>query len=177
MKFLKILLIILALLTAIIAIGAEFLPNTYTVSRSTTIEAPDSVVYQNVVNFHNFLKWNPWSRMEPTAAVKISGEIGSPGHLYQWAGKELGIGHMQIQEAKPYSDADIQLMFEEPFKSAAQNHFKFERVKGGTRVTWTMRDQSDAILDKWMYLTMDNMMGKDFESGLKNLKEMSEKNN
>jgi len=177
MKFVKIVLIILAVLTGIIAIGAEFLPNTYTVSRSTTIKAPDSVVYQNVVDFHNFLKWNPWSRMEPTAIVTISGDSGSPGHLYQWAGKELGIGHMEIQEVKAYSDAEIKLTFEEPFESDAQNHFTFERVKGGTKVTWTMKDQSDATLDKWMYLTMDNMMGKDFESGLKNLKEMSEKNN
>lgn len=174
MRFLKILLIILAVLTAVIAIGAEFLPNTYTVSRSTTIKASDSVVYQNVVNFHNFLKWNPWSRMEPTAVVKISGDIGNPGHLYEWAGTELGIGHMQLQEVKPYSDAEILLTFEEPFESDAQNHFTFEKVRGGTRVTWSMKDQSDAILDKWMYLTMDNMMGKDFESGLKNLKEMSE---
>lgn len=174
MRFLKILLIILVAITAIIFIGAPFLPNTYTVNRSTIINAQDSVVFKNVASFHNFLKWNPWNRMEPTAKVEISGKIGMPGHLYQWEGEELGKGHMQIQEVKLYSDIDLQLTFEEPFNQA-QNHFSFERVTEGTRVTWTMQDQSDAVLDKWIYLNMDNMVGKDFEDGLKSLKELSEK--
>ena len=174
MKFLKILLIILVVLAAIFFVGAQFLPNNYSVSRSTIIKAKDSVVYSNVVDFNNFLKWNPWSRMEPSADVEITGEAGAPGHFYQWHGKELGEGHMKIQEVKPYTAADLQLIFEEPFKSEAQNHFTFEEVQEGTKVTWSMQGQSDAVTDKWIYLTMDHMLGKDFESGLKNLKELSE---
>ena len=174
MKSLKIIVIILAVLTAIFFVGAQFLPNSYTVSRSAVINAPDSVVYYNVVDFNKFLKWNPWSRMEPTAPVVITGNIGAPGHMYRWVGKELGKGHMQLQEVKPFADAEFQLTFEEPFKSVAQNHFSFSKTTAGTEVTWTMEGQSDAAVDKWMYLTMDQMMGKDFDNGLVNLKELSE---
>ena len=175
MKFLKILLIVLVVLVAIFFAGAHLLPNSYTVSRTTVIKAKDSVVYANVVDFNNFIKWNPWSRMEPSAKVEITGDAAAPGHFYQWSGKELGKGHMKIQEVKPYSAADLQLTFEEPFKSEAQNHFTFENVAEGTKVTWSMQGQSDAAVDKWMYLTMDQMIGKDFDSGLQNLKELSEK--
>jgi hypothetical protein len=175
MKFLKIVLIILVVIAAVFFAGGQFLPNNYSVSRTTVIKAEDSVVYKNVVDFNNFLKWNPWSRMEPTAWVDITGDAGTPGHFYQWNGKELGKGHMKIQEVKPYKAADFQLTFEEPFKSEAQNHFSFEKVAEGTKVTWSMQGQSDATVDKWMYLTMDQMIGKDFDSGLQNLKELSEK--
>src|SRR5688572_21432231 len=109
MKFLRILLVAVLLLAALFFIGAHFLPDSYNVSRTTTIKASDSLVYKNVVDFHNFLKWNPWSRMEPNAAVNITGEAGSPGHYYEWSGKELGKGHMKLLEVKPYSAADFQL--------------------------------------------------------------------
>lgn len=174
MKFLKIVLIILAIIGAVFLIGAEFLPNTYSVSRTAIIKAEDSVVYKNVIDFKNFVKWNPWSRLEPTAYIDISGEAGTPGHLYRWSGKESGKGHMKIQEVKPYEGADFQLVFEKPFQSEAQNHFTFERVNEGTSITWSMQGQSDAALDKWMYLAMDRMIGKDFDKGLENLKELSE---
>ncbi|NEU07503.1 SRPBCC family protein [Flavihumibacter sp. R14] len=176
MKFVKILLVILVLLVAIFFIGGQFLPDSYNVTRMTTIKASDSVVYKNVVDFNDFLKWNPWTRMEPGASVKVTGEAGKPGHFYQWSGEDLGKGNMKLLEVKPYSAADFELMFEEPLESKAQCHFSFEKVSDGTQVTWNMQGQSNDALDKWMYLTMDNMLGKDFDSGLKNLKELLEKN-
>jgi hypothetical protein len=77
------------------------LPKTYSVSRSTIINAPDSVVYKNIADFNEFYKWNPWAKMEPSAKTKISGTIAQPGHLYEWAGKETGEGYMKIVEVKP----------------------------------------------------------------------------
>ena len=174
MKLLKIVLIFFLVIGAIFLVGAQLLPNTYSVSRSTFIEAEDSVVYRNVVDFKNFVKWDPWSRMEPAAWIDIQGEPGTAGHLYRWSGKELGKGYMKIQELKPYEGADFQLVFEKPFRSEAQNHLTFKRVNDGTSVTWNMQGQSDAAVDKWMYQAMDKLIGKDFENGLKNLKALSE---
>ena len=176
MKILRILVVIVVVIAAIFFIGAMFLPNSYTISRSQLINAPDSVVYNNVTNFNNFLKWNPWSRMEPSASVEVTGTAGKPGHLYKWQGEKLGQGFMQIKEVQPYSATDFLLVFEEPFRSEAQCHFDFEETSGGTKVTWSMSGESNSAMDKWMYLNMDNMMDKDFVSGLKNLKELSEKN-
>jgi hypothetical protein len=174
MKALKALLIIVAAIAAIFYIGAMFLPHSYVVSRSQVINAPIAMVYNNVANFNNFLKWNPWSRMEPSAQIEIIGDAGVPGHLYKWKGKEIGKGYMQLNQVNPNWDADFELVFEEPFRSEAKCFFNFEEISGGTKVTWNMIGQSEKPLDKWMYLNMDNMMGNDFESGLKNLKELSE---
>ncbi len=130
--------IVIVLLAAIILIGGEFLPKTYSVSRSTIINAPDSVVYKNIADFNEFYKWNPWAKMEPTAKTKISGTIAQPSHLYEWVGKETGEGYMKIVEVKPNSLVDIELKFIKPFESLADTRFDIVSENNDTKVTWTM---------------------------------------
>jgi hypothetical protein len=177
MKILKVLGIVIALLAAIILIGGQFLPKTYSVNRSTTIDAPDSVVYKNIADFNEFYKWNPWAKMEPTAKTKISGPVAQPDHLYEWVGKETGEGYMRILEAKPNSLIDIELKFIEPFENLANTRFDLVSENNVTKVTWTMTGKY-SLLTKWMcfFVSMDKMIGGDFESGLKSLKEKSEQN-
>lgn len=175
MKILKVLGIVIVILAAIILIGGEFLPKTYSVSRSTTINAADSVVYKNIADFDEFYKWNPWAKMEPTAKTKISGTVAQPGHLYEWAGKETGEGYMKVKEAKPNSLVDIELKFIKPFESLADTRFDIINENNDTKVTWTMSGENN-LMGKWMcvFVSMDKMIGGDFESGLKSLKEKSE---
>ena len=175
MKVLKVILIVVAALLAIFFIGGWFLPKSYSVTRTAVINAPDSTVYNNVANLNNFLKWNPWTKMEPGAEVKISGPVAQPGHLYTWNGKETGQGQMLIKEAKPSALVDFELKFLKPFESIADTKFVLEPANGGTKVSWIMSGENKSIMERWMGLTMDNMIGGDFESGLKNLKELSEK--
>lgn len=138
MKILKVLGIVVVLLVAIILIGGQFLPKTYSVSRSTTINATDSVVYKNIADFNEFYKWNPWAKMEPTAKTKISGYVAQPGHLYEWAGRETGEGYMKVLEAKPNSLVDIELKFIKPIESLANTRFDLVNENNSTKVTWTM---------------------------------------
>ncbi len=177
MKIIKILLIIVVLLIAIFFIGGMLLPKTYSVSRTKIINAPDSVVFNNVANFNNFLKWNPWTKMEPSTKVEISGIPAQPGHLWKWKGEETGQGQMEITKADPNSKVDFLLTFTAPFQSIATSGFTFEPHSNPneTKVTWTMSGTSSSTMERWMYLNMDNMIGKDFESGLEDLKKLSEK--
>lgn len=175
MKALKIILIIIGVLAAIFLIGSLFLPKTYDVSRSIVINAPESTVYNNVADFNNFLKWNPWYKMEPTAKVEVSGSAAQPGHLYKWEGKDTGTGQMLIKSTEPPKTVDIELKFIKPFESNAETQFQLDPTEQGTKVTWRMSGENKSMIQKWMGLTMDNMIGKDFESGLQSLKQLSEK--
>lgn len=56
MKFSKVFGIIIVSITIIILVGEMFLPKTYSVSRTTTINAPDSLIYENIADFNEFLK-------------------------------------------------------------------------------------------------------------------------
>ncbi len=176
MKFLKVLVAIIAILIIIFFVGGLFLPKTYTVSRSTTINAPDSVIYNNIADFNQFTKWNPWSKMEPSAKITVSGPVAQPGQLYAWEGKETGTGQMKIVKAEPFKLVDIELKFIKPFESMADTKFEIQPEGASQKVTWTMSGDNNMI-SKWMgvFVSMDKMIGKDFESGLQSLKEKSEK--
>ncbi|RNL54103.1 SRPBCC family protein [Pedobacter jejuensis] len=177
MRILKILLGIIVVLAIIILVGGMFLPKTYSVSRSSTINAPDSVIYKNIADFNEFYKWNPWAKMEPTAKVSFAGTPEQPEHLYAWVGKEIGSGQMKIIKVEPNKQVDIDLLFKEPFESHADTKFDIQPEGNGNKVTWTMSGENN-LISKWMCLIMggmDKMIGKDFESGLASLKEKSEK--
>lgn len=175
MKAFRIIMGILLILLAIFFMGGLLLPRTYSISRSILINAPDSVVFINVADFNNFLKWNPWTKMEPSASVTISGTPAVPGHLWEWDGDKTGQGEMEIKETKPYSLVAYELTFKEPFESSANTRFTFEKTAGGTLVVWAMSGEAKSIGDRWMGMSMDMMMDKDFTSGLNSLKELSEK--
>lgn len=161
MKFLKVLGIIVAVLAVIILVGGFFLPKTYSVSRSTVINAPDSVIYKNIADLNEFYKWNPWTKLEPSAKTTISGPVGQAGHIYTWEGKETGSGQMKIKSVEANKMVDIEMKFLKPWESIADT--KFEIVPEGTsnKVIWTISGDHN-ILSKWMcvFMSMDKMMAK-----------------
>ncbi|WP_276364508.1 SRPBCC family protein [Daejeonella sp. H1SJ63] len=175
MKALRILLSIIVILLALFFIGGMLLPKTYKISRTVIINATDSLVYMNVADMNNFLRWNPWTKIEPEAKVTISGVPAQTGHLWEWKGKKTGSGTMELIQAQPYSLAEFQLHFLEPFESQAISGFTFKKTAEGTEVEWYMSGKANSIPDRWMGLSMDMMMDKDFTSGLQALKELSEK--
>ena len=175
MKILKALGIIIVILAVVIFVGGMFLPKTYSVNRSIVINAPDSIIYKNIANFNEFLKWNPWAKMEPTATTTISGPIAQPNHIYAWEGKETGSGQMAIKTVEINKMVDIELKFLKPFESLADTKFEITPEGTQTKVIWTMSGDQN-LISKWMcvFVSMDKMIGKDFEDGLKYLKEKSE---
>jgi hypothetical protein len=174
MKILKVLLGIIAVLLIIFFVGGMFLPKTYSVNRTTVINAPDSVIYKNIADYNEFLKWNPWTKMEPSAKVNITGNVGQPGYLYEWVGDKVGTGQMKITEVTPNQSVVEEMKFIKPMESTSTVRFDITKDGAGNKVVWTMSGESVGTMNKWMGLMMDKMIGKDFESGLKNLKEKSE---
>jgi hypothetical protein len=156
-------------------VGGLFLPKTYSVNRTLVINAPDSVIYKNIADFNEFTKWNPWSKMEPTAKVTVSGTPMQADHLYQWEGDKTGSGQMTIKNVDSNKMVDIELKFIKPMENIADTRFDITPEGTGNKVTWTMSGESNGTLSKWMCLMMDQMIGKDFESGLQSLKAKSEK--
>jgi hypothetical protein len=176
MKFLKVFLVVIVVLIAIFLIGGLFLPKTYSVNRSINIATQDTVVYKNIADFNNFLQWNAWSKMDTSAKYDVTGNPEQVGHQYHWKGKESGEGEMKITAVKPFEQIKMDLKFIKPFESLANVTFDLSKEGNDTKVTWTMGGDHN-FFSKWMcvFVSMDSMIGKDFEDGLKSLKEKSEK--
>ena len=177
MKIIKILLGIIVALLMIFFVGGAFLPTTYSVNRTIIINAPDSVIYKNIADYNEFLKWNPWTKMEPSAKVNITGNVGQPGYLYEWEGDKVGSGQMKITEVSPNQSVVEEMKFIKPMESTSTIRFDILKNDQGNKVIWTMSGESVGTMNKWMGLMMDKIIGGDFESGLKNLKEKAEKGN
>lgn len=169
----KILIFILGLVALLLLI-AFFLPSSFNVERSVTINAPVDEVYNNVADFNNYLTWNPWSKMDPEAQNTITGEGKGVGASWSWDGKVVGKGSLTYTSLQELKSVASKLVFTSPRQSEANDLWTFETTSGGTKVTWTMSGELSYPIERYVGMMMDGMLGKDLENGLANLKEKCE---
>ncbi len=151
--------------------------DTYTVTRSTTIDAPPERVYEQIVDFHNWTHWSPWEDLDPDLKRTYSGSESGKGATYAWAGnRKAGEGRMEITEATEPSKVRIDLAFLKPFKAQSEVVFAIAPDGTGSRVTWTIEGRK-TLMTKVMgvFKSMDAMIAPDLDKGLGRLKATSEK--
>lgn len=162
-----IVIIALVILAAVIYIVTR--PANFRIERSAQINAPAAAIFPMINDFHQWVRWSPWEKLDPNMAKTFAGPTAQPGAIYEWSGNsKAGAGRITLVESKPSERISIQLEFFKPF--AATNHANFKLVSsaGGTRVTWSMEGKNN-LMGKVMSPFMDGMLGKEFERGLANL--------
>ena len=150
--------------------------DTYTVQRSTTIEASPDAVYARIIDFRQWTDWSPWDDMDPSMDKTFSGADAGIGAKYSWSGnRKVGQGNMEITDATEPSSVQIALEFLKPFKASNTTVFKLQPAGTGTGVTWAMTGRN-TFMTKVMgiFKSMDKMVGPDFERGLRRLKTAAE---
>jgi hypothetical protein len=172
----KIALTILVLICAVLAYAATK-PDTLTVQRTATINAPPEKIYPLITDFHSWSAWSPYEKMDPGMKRSYGGAASGRGATYAWEGNsKVGQGRMEIAEATAPSRVAIDLHFLKPMKSHNQAEFTLVPRGDSTTVTWTMRGPN-VYLGKvvGVFVNMDHMIGRDFETGLANLKAIAER--
>jgi hypothetical protein len=174
---LKIILIIVVILAIALTAYIVTRPDSFSVQRSTSIKAAPEKVFALVNDFHNWGAWSPWEKMDPALKRTYSGTTAGKGTIYEWSGNaKVGTGRMEITESSVPSRIDIKLDFLKPFEAHNVAEFTFE-VKGDTtNVTWIMHGPNQ-FMSKIMglFMSMDKMIGREFETGLANMKAAAEK--
>lgn len=167
--------VVILAIVALLAYAATR-PNSFRLERQTVIKAPPEKVFANLVDFNKWGAWSPWEKLDPQMKRSHSGAASGKGASYAWAGDKVGAGRMEILDATPSSSVKIKLDFTKPFE--AHNRVDFTLVPQGdsTQVTWAMYGPM-AFINKLfgVFMSMDKMVGKDFEAGLADLKAVSEK--
>lgn len=171
----KILLLVLAIV-AIVLIVAAFQPNTYRVERSITIAAPAAAVFPQVNDLHQAQAWSPWVKLDPNAKYTFAGPTSGVGAIISWAGnKDVGEGRETIVASQPNELVRIKLEFFKPMSGVATTEFQLKPESNGTQVTWSMTGDKNYLSKVMcMFMSMDKMIGGDFERGLANLKALVE---
>jgi len=150
--------------------------DTYTVERTTTINAPVEMIYRQISDFHNWRAWSPWDDLDPDMQRSYSGPDSGVGAGYAWSGnRKAGKGTMKITEVVEPASVQIALEFLKPFKSSSTTTFNLQPQGESTEVTWTMTGPN-TLMTRIMgiYKSMDKMVGPDFERGLSQLKAATE---
>lgn len=170
-----ILLILVGSAIAAVLIVAASKPNTSRIQRSTTIAAPAETTLSHIDDFRKWRAWSPWEALDPDLHRTYSGAEAGVGAVYEWRGNgKAGAGRMEILE-RTASKIVIKLDFIKPF--TANNTAEFTLLPQGDAqvLTWTMTGpQPFPVKVMGTLFNMDDLVGKDFEAGLKNLKTLSE---
>jgi hypothetical protein len=167
--------VVLVLLAGLLGFAATR-PDTFRVQRSTSIAAPPQKISALIQDFHQWISWSPWEKLDPALKRTYSGAASGTGAVYEWEGnKKAGQGRMEITDASPARTA-LKLDFIKPFEAHNTVDFTLEPRGDSTNVLWTMNGRH-SFMSKLMcvFVNMDNLVGKDFEAGLANLKAAAEK--
>lgn len=168
---------VIAALIVIVLILAAMKPDVFRLTRRTRINAPPDKVYALIEDFHEWLRWSPFEKMDPEGTLKrtYSGAPKGLGAVYAWEGRKTGVGRMEIIEAKPGEKVLIQLDFIKPFPANNMAEYTLLPDGDGTEVTWSMYGPQ-----RFMFKVMDTvvgterMMGPVFEQGLSDMKKAAE---
>jgi len=164
--------IAVAILAGMITLQSE----TYTVSRSIVVAAPASVVFAQINDFHNWAKWSPWEKLDPSMTRSYEGATAGTGAVYRWSGNsKAGEGIMRITESRPGDRIAVQLAFSRPYASSSDVTFTLHPDGKNSGVTWSMVGKNNFALKAVSFFSsMDRLLGPDFERGLADLKIVAE---
>jgi len=168
-------------LLAIAALGVLLIlaatrPDTFRVERSASIKAPPDKLHALINDMQVFNTWNPYNLKDPNIQGEYAGPQAGPGATYRFQGnKDVGKGSISITDTA-LSKVTMKLDMIEPFEGHNIVEFILAPQGDVTEVTWAMHGPSPYIARLvGLFLNMDRMIGRDFESGLSNLKARAEK--
>jgi len=179
----KVLKIIIGIVVVVIALSFGYLamlPSTYTIERSVTIDAPQSIVMDHLANFSEWENWSPWKAKDPDAKYTYEGADGAIGSKMSWVTSlpadnknQIGEGGMILTELNK-SSAIFELWFVKPWEMTSKNGFDLSSERNITTVRWYDTGEL-SFFSRPVGKMMDEMVGPDFENGLAKLKTHVEK--
>lgn len=147
----------------------------FEVIRTTSIAADPARVHALVDDFREWRSWSPWEDVDPDLRRTYSGPDRGVGARYEWEGnRKAGAGSMEITGSTP-ERVDIELAFLKPFKATNHVDLTLAPTSSGTDVTWRMTGEHRGLAKLvFRFMSMDKMVGPDFEKGLARLRTVAE---
>lgn len=167
---------VLVLAVAVVLILAATKPDTFSVRRVITVRAPPEKIFPLIADFHQWGAWSPYETKDPAMKRTYGGAASGRGAVYAWEGnKNVGSGRMEIIEALLPSKIVIKLDFFAPFEGHNAAEFTMLPQGDASSVTWVMHGRAP-FMSRMMqvFINFDTMIGSDFETGLANLKKLTE---
>ncbi|WP_339710233.1 SRPBCC family protein [uncultured Kriegella sp.] len=173
-----ILIYIIGGITVLIVLLMLIAPKTYHVSRSIIISKPRIEVFKYLKSLKKMDEWSPWATRDPNMKKRFTGIDGEVGAISYWNGnKDVGEGEQEIMKVIDGERIESELRFLKPWKSTSDCYLQVEDEQHGqTKVIWGFMGGNRFPMNIMiLFRSMDKMVGKDFEEGLNNMKDVLEK--
>ncbi len=176
MSILLMVLAAIALSLILVLLFALQKPDQFQVVRSIEIEASPESVAPWISDFHKWVSWSPWEHLDADLKKTYMGAPSGIGAKYAWEGRKSGKGSMNILGMEGVESISMRVDFEKPFEAHNEIIFRLERSGSKTLVSWAMSGKNTFFPGKifQVFVSMDKMIGKDFEKGLDALKNVVE---
>ncbi|MGB3605830.1 SRPBCC family protein [Psychroserpens sp.] len=170
MKAFKYILFLLLILFIGMAIYIAVQPNAYDVKRTRTINAPVSVVYDNIIDFENWLAWSSWADENAGLSINLPDQTRGIDASYSWKDDNIE-GTIKTINAKPDATIVQEMQYGDDPKTDIIWNLK-PNGDGTTEVTLTMSGNDLPFGFKASTIFnggMDSKIGPDIESSLEKL--------
>lgn len=174
---LKLIVLAVIVFVAVVLVLASTKPDTFRVERSASIKASPEKIFSILNDLQQWKGWSAWEKMDPAMKKTFGGPASGTGASYEWQGNnKVGHGRMEITESTPPSRLVIKLDFFKPMEAHNLAEFTLRPNGEYTDVNWAMHGPSPFMSKVFqVFVSMDKMVGKDFEVSLAGLKTIAEK--
>ena len=178
MTTLVLILIVIGALIILLLIAAAMMSKQMNIERAITVNRPLQQVFDYVKYVKNHDNFSVWAMMDPDMKRDYKGTDGQPGFVFAWDSskkKNVGAGEQEIKKINEGKSIEYELRFLRPMQDVATAKFDFDPVSGNqTKLVWGFYSKMKFPMNvlKPMF---QNMLGKNLETGLQNLKTVLEK--
>jgi hypothetical protein len=176
LKTLAIIGVVIVVAIAGILLYAATKPDSFRVQRTVLINAPSDKVFPLINDMKAWTAWSPYEKKDPAMKRTYGAVTAGKGATYAWDGdKNVGQGSIEIVESGPRKIL-LKLDFVKPFEAHNMGEFLLEPKGDSTSVTWATYGPSPYISKVvGTFMNIDDLIGRDFEKGLADLKAAAEK--
>ncbi|MCB9202926.1 MAG: SRPBCC family protein [Flavobacteriales bacterium] len=164
---------------ALLFIVALFAKRDYSVEREITINKSNTEVFNYLKHLKNQENFSTWAKMDPNMKRTYSGTDGTVGFVATWDSEKenVGTGEQEIIKIVDDKRLETELRFIKPWESTSFAYFTTEKIDSATtKVKWGFNGEMDYPMNVILWFTdIGDEVGKDFEIGLNNLKNILEK--
>lgn len=150
-------------------------PSEFEVARHVVIDAPRSVIFEEINSLKRWEDWSPFAQGEGLV-IKYEGPSSGIGAASSWDGnRKMGRGRATIVDSKPAEYVEVRLDMEAPLRTTNIVRFTLRSEQSMSHVTWAMTGHNGFVAKlAAIFMDIDNMIGDMFNAGLAKLRLLSE---
>ncbi|HNN99774.1 MAG TPA: SRPBCC family protein [Chitinophagaceae bacterium] len=165
-------------LIGLLLLAGLFISKDLQANKEIVINKPVDEVFGFIKYLKNQQLYSKWAALDADMKNEYNGIDGQPGFVNHWVGnKKVGEGEQEITAIEEGKAIYTDLRFIKPFKSFAKVKMTAEAIDANsTKVSWGFQSKMNYPMNIMkLFMNMNEMIGKDFSTGLANLKNLLEK--